>query len=272
MSLILRLCRLSAVFVLVIITIRVQAQIPQSGFLNFNAGSSPVNSKSLQPVTLFGCNNTVFKTKIEWDARNQVIGDVPYGPHVSKSGKRYFVSKYYVASPPAFRSVTDKEDPYIGLVIPDRFVFRGGRPAQIVNLDYKILKPTFLQDIPVDFNYSKDDIPSCNSQKVTSIPINTVCKDFPWNIGAEGASGIGQLTNDGGTAFLPFLHKNKDPLNCDVTLLDDVLLDHEAYFLSNRKLTKTVSLTALYEKSQMMKLVCIPRAPDDIPAGCVAPE
>lgn len=272
MSLVLRLSRLSAFFILIAVTTLVQAQVTRSGFVNFNVGSSPTDNESLQPVTLFGCNNTIFETKVKWGNRNQVVGGIPYGPGVSKSGKEYFVSKYYVASPPAYRSMKDKQDPYIGLVVPDRFVFQGERPAQIVNLDYKILKPTFLQDIPVDFNYSKDDIPSCNSQKVTSIPINTVCRDFPWNIGAEGASGIGQLTSDGGTAFLPFLHKNKDPLKCDVTLLDDVLLNHEAYFFSNRKLTKTVNLTELYEKSQVMKLICIPRAPEDIPAGCVAPE
>lgn len=272
MSLFLRLSRLSAFFIFIIITARVQAQISQSGFVNFNVGRSPADNELLQPVTLFGCNDTIFETKVKWGNWNQVVGDIPYGPGVSKSGKEYFVSKYYVASPPAYRSKKDKQDPYIGLVIPDRFAFRGERPAQIVNLDYKILKPTFLKDIPVDFNYSKDDIPSCKSQKVTSIPINTVCRDFPWNIGAEGASGIGQLTSDGGTAFLPLLHENKDPLKCDVTLLDDVLLDHEAYFLSDRKLTKTVNLTELYEKSQMMKLVCIPRVPEDIPAGCVAPE
>lgn len=256
---------------LVALTASVQAQNIPSGVINFNVGSSPTNYKPPQPVTLFGCNNTTFNTTVNWDTNNQVVVGVPYGFFSSESGKNYFVSKYYIASPPAYRSATDKQHPVLGLVTPDRFVFLGKQPAQIVNLDYKILKPVYLHDVPVDFNYEEEGRKSCSKQKVTSIPINTVCKDFPWNIGTEGASGIGQLSSDGGTAFLPLLKKESEPLNCDVTLLDDVVLDHQVYFSSGRGLTKTVNLTELYKASQSMKLVCIPRERNDVPAGCAPP-
>jgi hypothetical protein len=251
------------------------AEEDQTGFINVNVGDSPTGYTPPQPVTLFGCNNTTFKSSVNWGVQNQVVGDIPYGHAVSESGKKYFISKYYLASPPAYRGPDNKQYPFIGLVTPDRFTFQGERPAQMVDLDYRILRPTYLKEVPVDFNFKYDKKKTCNEQNVTAIPINTVCKNFPWNIGALGASGIGQLTNDGGMAFLPFLGENSDPLLCDVTLLDDVILGHEVYFHSAEGLTKTINLTALQGASQkganIMNLVCVPRQPHDIPAGCAAP-
>jgi len=249
-----------------------QAEEDHMGIINFNVGSSPVGSELPQSVTLYGCNNMQFSTQVSWDGQNQVVRDVPRGFALSESGQEYFIGKYYIASPPAFRSPTNKKDPYIGLVTPDRFTFQGDLPAQIVNLDYNILQATYLKDVPVDFNYSEGGVPSCNTQNVTAIPINTECEDFPWKAGAKGASGIGQLNNNGGTAFLPFLDKGKNPLQCNVTLLDDVVLNHEVYFSSGQGLTKTINLTAFHNKSKTMKLVCVPREPDDIPVGCSVPE
>jgi len=257
-----------------LLTAPVCAEHGQTGLINVNVGDSPTGYTPPQPVTLFGCNNTVFKSSVSWGTKNQVVGDIPYGHAISDSGKPYFISQYYVASPPAYRGPDNKQYPFIGLVTPDRFIFKGERPAQIVDLDYRILRPTYLKDVPVDFNFKYNN-KTCNEQKVTAIPINTECKNFPWNIGALGASGIGQLSHDGGRAFLPFLGDNVDPLQCNVTLLDDVVLAHEVYFYSAEGLTKTINLTALEGASKkgenIMNLVCMPRAADDTPAGCAAP-
>ena len=186
-----------------------QAMAQQAGFINVSVGRSPTIADTPQPITLFGCNNQQVETDVFWDTQNQVVGNIPYGERISSFGKPYFLSKYYVASPPAWRGTDNHADPYIGLVIPDRFQFIGDAPAQILYLDYRILKPTYLKNIPVDFNYQQGELPSCRSQGVTQIPINTSCSDFPWRIGAKGAAGIGQLTDTGGTSvFCPLWTNN----------------------------------------------------------------
>lgn len=249
----------------------------KQGWLNVNVGSSPTISDVPQPVSLYGCNNTVVETQVYWDTQNQIIGAIPYGLRLSESGKEYVVSKYYIASPPAWRnkdqteSAAAKKDaqPFIGLVTPDNFTFNGPKPAQIVDFDYRILMPTYLKNVPVDFNWSEDDILSCAEQGVTSIPINTVCPNFPWRIGAEGASGIGLLNTSGSTAFLPFLKPNSNPLQCTTTLLRDIMLDHEVFFATDEGLVDTIDLTQYHTEQKAMRLVCIPRAEDDIPVGCL---
>jgi len=251
-----------------ILAISIRAQTSQTGIVSFSLAHSPVANSPVQPVILMGCNNTVVNTNLFWNSENQVLGNVPYGNHKSDSGKSYYISKYYIASPPVYRKSPDKQNPFIGMVIPDRFTFQGEKPAQIVNLDYRILNPTYLHSIPVDYNYMHNG-KSCKSQKVNLIPINTQCKDFPWRNGALGAAGIGQLShNPSSTAFLPMLKKNKDPLQCKVTILDDVMLDFEVFFASKDGKTKSLNLTKLYEQSESMKLICIPRSPTDVPAGC----
>lgn len=267
--------RLWLIFAAVMIATVAQAGGNHSGIINFDVGRSPGDNDLPQPVTLFGCNNTIFRALVNWEMPNQVFGDVTYGASVSKSGKKYFVAKYYIASPPAYLGSKYQGEVYLGLVTPDRFVFQGRRPAQIVNMDYQILKPISLKEVNVDFNYSGQGEPSCLSRNVTSIPINTACKDLPWKAGAEGASGIGhlKLLNDSAQVFLPILNADTEqPAQCDVTLLDDVMLDHEVYFVSDGNKTnsrsKTVSLTKHYLERRDLKLICMPRKPSDIPAGC----
>lgn len=249
------------------------AQDDTSGLVSFNTGRSPVEDSAVQGVSLFGCHNTQVDASLFWDTEGQVVGHIPYGPRES-NGKRYFLSKYYVASPPVFRHEPKKMPPFIGLVIPDRFTFQGERPAQIVNLDYRILEPTFLHLVNANFDYTVDGLASCRIQGVEAIPINTECSDFPWRNGALGASGIGQLTADGGAAFVPSQKENEEFLQCNVTLLDDVVLNAEVFFVSGEagdRKTKSLNLTELLKSGGRMNLICIPRAPDDVPAGCRPP-
>ncbi len=256
-----------------------QAQIiesSQSGILNVNVGRSPAIEDVPQPVSLYGCNNTVVETQVFWNTQNQILGEIPYGSRMSDAGKEYVVSKYYIASPPAWRTTKQIENaaakkdaqPFIGLVTPDSFTFTGMKPAQIVNFDYRILMPTYLEHIQVDFNWSEDEVLSCAEQGVTAIPINTACPNFPWRAGAEGASGIGLLNTDGSTAFLPTLKKDEDPLQCSVTLLNDIMLDHKVFFSTDEGLKETINLTQYHAEKKTMNLVCVERLPDDIPAGC----
>ena len=246
------------------------AQTETTGLLSFNTGRSPVEAPAVQKVSLFGCHYTQVDADLFWDTEGQVVGHIPYGPHQS-DGKRFFLSKYYIASPPVFRH-TEGASPFIGLVIPDRFSFQGPRPAQIVNLDYRILEPTYLHHVAADFDHEVEGLMTCREQGVESIPINTHCPDFPWRNGGLGAAGIGQLTADGGGAFVPSLEKQGELLNCSVTLLDDVILEAEVFFDSDDSVdTKSMNLTELQKAGESMKLRCLPRQPGDIPAGCRSP-
>ncbi|MDP3559647.1 MAG: hypothetical protein Q8R79_04770 [Legionellaceae bacterium] len=255
--------------ILAILVTASHAETRKPGIVSFNVSRSPVTNAPAQPVTLYGCNNTVVNTHVSWNSENQVLGNVPYGNYTSDTGKPYYIAKYYIASPEVFRNAPGNQNPYLGLVIPDRFTFYGERPAQIIHLNYQLFNPTYLAEIPTDFNYMYDG-KSCNSQKVNLIPINTQCKDLPWRNGALGGAGIGLLSNKpSSTAFLPMLKKNKDPLQCTTTILDDIILDFEVFFASKEGKTKSINLTELYKQSEPIKLICIPRAPTEVPAGCV---
>jgi len=254
-----------------------------SGLINFNLGKSPVSDSPVQPVSLFGCNETI-NTNVFWDTNNQIVGDIPYGKRRSKkSDKEYFVSKYYIASPPASRHQqksnskksnsknSKQKPPYIGLVTPDRFTFHGKKPAQIVYFDYRILKPTELKFVSIDYHHKNNAKNTCASLGVDSIPVNTQCSDFPWRNGALGASGIGDITKQSNRVFLPLIGegKEKKPLNCTVSILDDIMLDHDVYFLDkDKRQVRTQSLTEHYINNQDMTLVCYRRDKKDIPIGC----
>lgn len=250
------------------------AEAESSAIINFNLGPSPVAGLTVQPVTLFGCNNTVVNSQLFWGTQNQALTHIPYGRFKSKSGKSYVVAKYYIASPQVVDSESDKKAVYIGLVTPDQVTFHGARPARIVSLDYRILHSVYLASVPVDFNYKYHGGKSCAEQGVTLIPINTQCKNFLWNNGALGASGIGQLSiHPASTAFLLTRKKDKDPLDCRATILDDIMLNHEVYFATKNGKSKTIDLTQYHNESKTMQLICIPRKSTDIPSGCsVQPE
>lgn len=243
-----------------------------NGIINFNLGQSPVSDSPVQPVSLFGCN-TVVNSDLFWGSENQVVGDIPYGPHTSESGKDYIVSKYYIASPPAFRKGSKpnskKQQPFIGLVTPDRFSFTGKKPAQIVYFNYRILKPTYLTFVTMDYHHQNTEGDTCKSLGADLIPVNTQCSDFPWRNGAQGASGIGDMTQKNNLVFLPLVGHQQKPLQCDVTIIDDIILDYDIYFeKSDGSKSKTASLTKYHNADKAMKLICYKRAENDIPIGC----
>lgn len=252
------------------------ANAANTGVVSFNLGQSPVSDSPVQPVTLYGCNKTV-NTDLFWDAENQVVGNLPYGWHQSESGKRYYVSQYYMASPPVFRkelkSDSTKKPPYIGLVTPDTFVFKGEKPAQIVYFDYRILEPTYLTYVPVDYRYKNENGDSCTSLGVDLIPINTQCENFPWRNGSLGAAGIGDITEKSHRIFLPLKGEEEKALQCKATVLDDILLDHEVYFSGEGgEKKKTISLTDYHNRNNTIKLMCFRRPENVKPSGCLPPE
>lgn len=243
-----------------------------TGLVNFNLGESPVSDSPIQAVTLYGCNE-VIHSDLFWETDNQIIGNIPYGWRESESDKPYYISKYYIASPPVFRkeSAPDamRQRPYIGLVTPDNFIFNGNKPARIVYFDYRILQPTYLTHVAVDYDGENNDGLSCKDLGVDGIPVNTQCEDFPWRNGAEGAAGIGEVTAQNNRIFLPLAGEQKTPLQCKVSILDDIILEHDIYFVtSDGKKTKTTDLTLHHNDGKAIKLICYQRPAGNRPPGC----
>ena len=257
-------------------------------YVNFNVRPSPISNPTPHEVSLYGCNTEITTTAtigdLQWNQDNQVLPGVPYGPQ-KDGGKNYFVSKYYMASTPVFNAPpSDTDVPVIiGLVIPDQFTFSGNRPVQIVNLNYSILEEVYLSYSNVDYYYSDGQEPSCADLGVDLIPLNLSCDDFGWSNtellpGAQGASGIAFIRNDTvkhlNRIFLPSNELGKEYLNCEVSILDDIMLHHEIFFETEEGRTKSLDLTAFYTthpKTEQIKLYCKARAIEDIPAGCQDP-
>ena len=260
-----------------------------SGYVNFNLGESPAPIPSRQEVSLYGCNTEITTKRpnwngeenLQWGVNNQVLTGVPYG-YREKSGKRYYISKYYMASPPVFQTLkkNDTLPVNIGLVIPDNFSFFGEKPVQIVHLNYNILEPVYLSYVNVDYKYNDGINPSCDSLTVDLVPINIQCKDFRWINkystpairDALGASGIGRLRNEEkqNRVFLPSYVRDAEYLDCEITILDDILLEHEVFFATDQGLVKTLNLTDFYKyrflQGEDIKLSCRVRL--EPPAGC----
>ena len=91
-------------------------------------------------------------------------------------------------------------------------------------------------------------------------------------IGAKGASGIGRLRNEAGQnqVFLPsYDAEGEECLDCTITILDDILLNHEVFFVTDDGWYKTISLTDFYKKygqGKSIGLACKPRF--ELPEGC----
>jgi hypothetical protein len=264
-------------------------EVEPYGYVSFSLGKSPVQPAQQQELSLFGCNtqlstrsllNSDGKSNLSWNKEDQVM-QVPYG-HRKNGNKEYYVSKYFMASPPVMQimdAAPNKKDTLanIGLVVPDRFTLFGEKPVQRVYLDYNILEKVYLNYVKVSYDYKaspKDT--TCRDLGVDLVPLNIQCVDFPWDStkaikGAKGASGIGRLRiNSSEKVFLLSRQKGEDFLNCGITILDDILLNHEVSFShADGSESKSLNLTDFYENSDhkgVIQLSCKSRT--SLPSAC----
>ncbi|MCA6363112.1 MAG: hypothetical protein IM638_08735 [Bacteroidetes bacterium] len=287
-----------AVIALFIFTSHVNVQNPanpsETAFVNFSLGSNSMSSTAPHSVTLYGCNTIISGNGYLWNTANQVLSGIPYGWQTDTiNGKptKYYVSKYYISSPPVF-DVKKENDPGtlydIGLVIPDEFELAGKKPVQLVYLNYNILKPVQIKYFDVSFDQSFKE----NGQDV--VPFKVACADFPWLdknkiAGAEGASGIGSLDTNSGKPerlFLPYYTTVSQPagnslpltdttfLDCRVTILNDILLYNEVFFVLEAKSGKktyatSINLKDFKDEDITITLHCKKRKSP--PCGCVEP-
>lgn len=272
-----------------------QDTIPNNpgAYIKFNVGNSTLKHNKYQKVTMFGCNTVVVVDSgspknfggLSWNKANQVVSGIPYGRHYDKRTKKeYYVSQYYVASPPVFEMGPDnkpeKNTIYdIGIVTPDQFSLIGDKPVQQIFMDYDILKLMYIEYFPIEFdstfNHTIDSL----------VPFTVECGDFPWLDstklnGAKGASGIGYLSNDTshkGKLFLPYYYGNKTAtdsvklyLDCEVTILNDILLNHEVFFKIDTTICTSINLKDYSDGKK--KLAFTRRYRKGIPCGCKKPE
>lgn len=247
-----------------------------AGVINFNVDEYPIalleGQAPKQEVTLLACN-TKKKIEVSWNELEQVF-NVPYGKVAPRLEDGYFVSKYYLASPPVF---DQNKNAILGQLIPDRFTFNGyddeQKPNESIRVTYSVLPPVSLGQINTDFTYRQVGVEeSCEDQGVKVVPINIECENFPRIDGKYGASGVGFLENTKpyNTIFIPkYGDAMSNALNCTATILDDIILKHDVTF-SNK--TRTVNMTALYYNNQPMAFVCKQRKPNDLPKGCQIPD
>ncbi len=267
-------------------------------YVNFTLGESTLPNKDAHTITLFGCNTSVTANSnywngpktFQWKKSNQILSGVPFGHQKdSSTGKPYYVSKYYIASPPVFKFKDKAISLYdIGLVTPDEFSFDGKSPTQMVYLDYNILKPMHVDYIDIKFDKSFDSL------QVGYVPFRVECNDLPWIDterikGAKGASGIGSLEKGNPHAeqlFLPYYFEEESTsyespetkrkyLDTKVTILNDVLLNYKIKFILGKdSLVGSINLKDFYDpkkKVNSLRAVAIARHPDSIPSGCVKP-
>lgn len=267
------------------------------GYVSFTLAGTTLKNSGETTVTLFGCNTKLINSKsnwhgpkkLKWNRSNQVLSGVPFGAkHDSATNKPYYISKYYVASPPILEldktgKINENTMYDIGVVVPDEFRFDGKGPAQNIFFDYTILKPMHVTYFDIDFG-GYDDY----------IPFRVESNDLPWIDtdkiqNATGASGIGSLKagTHADQLFLPYYYeeestsyentqKKKIILNTTVTILNDVLLHHKILFKKkNDSLVETINLTELYDpnkkKNETIQFVVQKRDSLDIPAGCRKP-
>ncbi|KGL64238.1 hypothetical protein [Polaribacter sp. Hel1_85] len=258
-----------------------------TGYVNFNLGNSTLNHNEHQFITLFGCNtvlsiNSKFwkgsKKGFEWNKKNQVLSGIPFGYQKDYiTNKPFYISKYYIASPPVFKGgkpATKKPNTIydIGLVTPDKFILKGEKPAQMVYLDYSLLKPMFIKYIKVKLDASFEDL------KVDYIPFKVECNDFPWintkdMKDAKGASGIGVLNRNPSNTnqlFLPYYYENetKKYLNCEVTILNDILFHREIFFMINGVKHKSINLKEYHKYNQGDEITLHAKYKEELPCGC----
>lgn len=257
----------------------------QTGEVIFNVDTKAYYARKTHQLTLYGCDTTVTIDTLKWGKDGQRLQGIPYGYQDDSS----FISKYYLASPPVFHLSKGERKVHsidtlidLGLVIPDSLVLSQQTPKQSVSVNYDTLTPIYLTNIPVNF-----DNCDTNVFKKKPIPFNVVCDSFRTRYdgtNTEKVSGIGFLQKipHHDSLFTPSYTKNtkESLLACRVTILDDIILNHEIFFVQGTDSMKTIDLKAFYltnyadstnSWNKSIKIVSKSRGTKR-PCGCVDPS
>jgi len=233
-----------------------------------------------QPLTLYACNDTKIEHTMEWEKKNEKT--IPYG-HKTKGGKDFFISKYYVASPPLPNSFSPDRALTLGVLSEDHFILTGQDQKVDIFMNYKLLKPVKLGFLPVNYSKGESEIANCIDQKINAIPINIRCPSFKYAKGDKMGlgKGIAQLARvkkedrltSKGQLFIPLdIETNKPLKNCTVEILNDIILEHQVYFGTANNYHEKIDLTQAYEaykhNQDQVNLYCRARPKHEPATGC----
>ncbi|WP_395375946.1 hypothetical protein [Marinicella sp. W31] len=239
-----------------------------------------------QPLEMYACNNTSIVHNIAWGEKNPKT--IPYGRQV-KDGKEYFISKYYIASPPLPNKFVSKEPLILGVLSKDHFTLDRADQNVDIFMDYQLLKPIHLAFLPVVYTRNESEAEYCLEKNIHKIPINIRCPEFNYTqYGKEktGKSiglgkGIGQLKMKSqagelvaeGDLFIPIDKDTKKALeNCTVEIVNDIILDHQIYFGSAQNHHQKINLTQAYKAYKLneehVTLYCKARPENEPASGC----
>jgi len=252
----------------------------ESAFVTLS-GAAPFEFEGQQqPLTVYACNNTAVPLEMKWTEEN--LEKLPYGTQ-SKDGKNFFISKYYVASPPLPNSFSSGQPLILGVLSVDHFeVTKAGQNIDIF-MDYERLKPIELGYLTVDYTAGDDDVANCADQGINTIPINIRCPSFEYREGNKVGlgKGIAQLSrntpsgglSDKGQLFIPLDIENKQALEgCTVKIVNDIILDHQIYFGTTENHEATIDLTQAYiaykNNKTPVNLFCRSRPKNQPAEGC----
>ncbi len=248
-----------------------------------------------QPVQVFTCDNYQQTPTFSlcWDGStspscvNTTEANENINDHQFKYGQTgdIFLTKYYLASPPAPLPSANGGPVVLGLLKPDdQFVLTENAEAIAINMDYTLLQAVYLSDITIDYKkgFNCTAIQSCN------IPVNTVCPIFPYDPSSGKKSGVGKGIglmskddNSQGKIFLPFTDRALEkPLQCHVSILNDIIKDYTVHFVEHdgkNKPTTTdkINLTNAYIQQNTpgsdysLSVVYTKRNPGEYGARCL---
>jgi len=263
--------------------------------VNFTGTAPAQYLNDKQPLTVFTCGGGAYQHHMGWTGDNPI--ELPYGWQGNGDG-RYFISQYYIASPPLPNQFVAKTPLILGVLSQDHFTVDDPTATVEVFMDYRLLEPIKLGFMPVDYtggvNTLAQGAASCLDLGVNQIPINIRCPEFTYTAYGRSVTGretglgkgIGLLSRktdkaglmlDEGQLFIPLDPNTDVPLDqCSVELVNDVLPDHQVYFDTDRGLEQTLDLSAAYQafkhSGQQVGLYCRMRPADQPAAGCQPPK
>jgi len=252
----------------------------ESAYVNLTGAAPSEYENKKQPLTIYACDNTEIHTEMKWKERN--IRKIPFGWH-RKGDKDFFISKYYIASPPLPNSFSAGQPLTLGVLSVDHFSINKHDERVDVFMDYKRLKPIELGYLTVDYSANSHDSKSCIDKNINVIPINIRCPSFRYTKGNKTGlgKGIAQLSRNvvngrlshHGQLFIPLEIETKQALKgCTVEVLNDIILDHQIYFDTSDGPKTKINLTKAYhaykDKNRAVNLFCRSREKNQPPSGC----
>ena len=251
--------------------------------VNFSGVAPTQYENDKQPLSIYACNNTSIPHNIEWGKPN--LKKIPYG-HQVKDGKEYFISKYYIASPPLPNNFDAGKPRILGVLSEDHFALENIHEEKDIFMDYKLLKPIKLKFFPINFYSNPSDTPYCIEQNIYEIPVNIRCPEFKYTEYGKKLTGhtkglgkgIALLKRKKDAAstelFIPFDLETEEVLkNCTMEIVNDIILEHQIYFGSPEKHHQKIDLTRAYETHKRtgkpVSLYCKARPENEPAAGCM---